>query len=247
MKLILSPTKTMGADGPETGMPATVPPFEAQALDLNSQLSRLDRDGIRALYKTSDALTAKTLEQIREFKDAPGVPALFAFRGEAFKTLDPDTLSPEDLAFARDHLFILSGLYGILGPMDAIRPYRLDLTTPFKPGGKGLKAFWKKRIIPWFEKRLQPEEFILNLASEEYASLFRGTALEGRMITLQFREQAGGKLKNNSVRAKQARGLFAREIIRRRIEAPQEINPLSPEGYAFSKTHSRSGDWFFIR
>jgi cytoplasmic iron level regulating protein YaaA (DUF328/UPF0246 family) len=247
MKLILSPTKTMAFDAPETGIPKASPVFESQAADLNRQLSRLNRDQIQALYKTSDSLTQKTLEQIRGFDTAASGPALFVFRGEAFKTLDPMSFSREDLEFARDHLFILSGLYGILSPLDGIRPYRLDLNTPFKPGKKSLTIFWKEFVVPWAEGQLAAGEAILNLASEEYAALLRGSVLEDRLITLQFRQKDGQKLKNNSVRAKQARGLFAREVILNRIQDPEDLKSLSPEGYVFSQDHSGPADWFFIR
>jgi len=245
MKIILSPTKTMAFDIPETGMAPGTPLFEAEAEDLIRELAALDRDEIQALYKTSHALTEKTLEQIRGFEGAAAGPALFVFRGEAFKTLDPQGLSRDGLAFARDHLWILSGLYGILAPMDAIRPYRLDLNTPLKPCGKSLTAFWKERVEPRAKAQLAPGEDILNLASEEYAALIRRSDLEERMITLQFRE--GGSLKNNSVRSKQARGLFARTVIEHKIQNPEDLKALCPEGYAYSEGHSSPAEWFFIR
>lgn len=246
MKLILSPTKTMAFDLLETGTAVRRPPFESEAMNLNRQLARLEREQIQTLYKTSDALTQKTLEQIRNFDAADSGPALFVFRGEAFKTLDPKSFSREDLAFAQDHLRILSGLYGILTPMDGIRPYRLDLNTPLKPGKQSLTAFWKKRVVPWVEAELAPSEPILNLASEEYAALLRGSPLESRMITLQFRQRDGKKLKNNSVRAKQARGVFARTVIDKRLQDPEPLKSLSPEGYAYSREHSSSMEWIFI-
>jgi len=245
MRLILSPTKTM--DVPKTGMATGVPPFEPEAGALNKKLACLDRDGIQALYKTSSALTDKTLEQIREFDGAPAGPALFVFRGEAFKTLDPQGLSQKDIDFAQDHLWILSGLYGILAPMDGIRPYRLDLNTPLKPGGKSLTAFWKKRVVSWAGTMLAPGEPILNLASEEYATLFRRSDLEERMITLQFRHRNGDKLKNNAVRAKQARGIFARAVIQHRIQDPETLKTLCPAGYTYSAPHSSLSELFFIQ
>lgn len=245
MKLILSPTKTMAFDIQRPGTAS--PPFDAEAWDLNRKLGQLDRDGIQALYKTSPALTEKTLEQIRGFEGAALGPALFVFRGEAFKTLDPQSLSREDLGFARDHLWILSGLYGILAPMDGVRPYRLDLNTPLKPGGKSLTAFWRDRVTSWAGARLATKEPILNLASDEYAALFYRSDLEERMITLQFRQKEGERLRNNSVRAKQARGLFARTVIEHRIQNPEELKALPPEGYAYSGEHCSPAEWVFIR
>ena len=247
MKLILSPTKTMAFDIPETGVAQSTPPFESEAMDLNRELAKIDREKIQALFKTSDALTQKTLDQIRGFDRAASAPALFVFRGEAFKTLNPQDLSREDLTFASEHLWILSGLYGILTPMDGVRPYRLDLTTPLKPEGKSLTAFWKKRVVPWAGERLSPEEPILNLASDEYAALFRRSTLTDRMITLQFRQREADRLKNNSVRAKQARGLFARAVIEDKIQNPDTLKDLCLDGYAYSGQSSSPAEWFFIR
>jgi len=247
MRLILSPTKTMAVDLPDTGMAQSTPPFASEAVGLNRELAQLGRDEIQSLYKTSKALTQKTLDQIRGFETADSGPALFVFRGEAFKTLEAQRLSREDLSFTMDCLWIFSGLYGILTPMDAIRPYRLDLNNPLKPEGKSLTAFWKDRVVAWAASQLAPDEPILNLASEEYAALFRRSDLENRMITLQFRQNEGGKLKNNSVRAKQARGLFARTTIENRIQNPEDIKPLTPEGYAYSHNLSSPHEWVFIR
>ena len=247
MKLVLSPTKTMAGSAPDLGGTPDLPVFEREAAALNRQLARMGQQEIRALFKTSEALTLKILSQIKDFETAPPVPALFAFRGEAFKTLDPETFSEQDLAFARQHLRIFSGLYGILGPMDGIRPYRLDAATPLPQGKKSLKAFWKERLAPWFREFLGPDEPLLNLASEEYAGLLRGAGLEGRTITLQFREQDGEKLKNLSVRAKQARGVFARAVITGRIQDPGALKTLSPGGYVYSENHSSASEWVFIR
>lgn len=247
MKLILSPTKTMIGEPTGIGGKLGIPFFEQNARALNRQLAKLSELEIRSLFKTGDALTQKTLEQIRIFKTASPAPALFAFRGEAFKTLNSDSFSAEDLAFAQTHLRILSGLYGILSPMDGIRPYRLDAATPLKQGKKSLRMFWKEKLGPWFLDFLAPDEVLLNLASEEYASLLRVPGLAERTITLQFREQDGKKLKNIPVRAKQARGIFARAVILNRIQTPSNLKTLSPDGYVYSERHSNALEWFFIR
>ena len=245
MKLILSPTKTMTPAHSRAAMPR--PTFESAARELIRQLSTLDFNGLKALYKASDALIQKSRDQIHGFDDAQAGPALFVFRGEAFKTLDAPSLSPEEISFAAAHVRIFSGLYGILSPLDAVKPYRLDFNTPLKINDQGMKAFWQERINLYFDQLLAPDEPLLNLASQEYASILQPQTLKGRMIQLQFRERAGEKLKNLSVRAKQARGAFAGHIIRRGITDPLALKEEAIDGYGFDPELSTEREWFFIR
>ena len=241
MKLILSPTKTMVLPGAEH--PLTTPAFDAEAADLILKLQALDMNGLAALFKTSEALTQKTREQIASFGETSRGPAIFSFRGDAFKSLGAEDFSPSDLAFAQRHLAIFSGLYGVLSPFDGIRPYRLDFNTPLKVDGGSLKAFWKKRLVPWFQNFLAPGEPLLDLASREYSSIldFPG------MIHFQFREGRGHDLKNVSVRAKQARGAFARYIIQQNLASPDVLKDVSLDGYEYDSGLSSPGEWFFTR
>ncbi len=245
MKFILSPTKTMaGADVPPA---QSRPAFEAEAGALIRELAPLSVAEVGILYKTSEALTRKTRDQIHGFETAPETAALTAFRGEAFKTLAPENFSPRDLAFANAHLRIFSGLYGILAPLDAIRPYRLDFTTPLKVEGKGLAAFWKERINSYFREWMAPGEALVNLASDEYSRILTPKGAPWVCIDLQFREKGDGKLKNLSVRAKQARGSFARYLIENRISSAGALKTAVVDGYAYEPTLSSEGEWFFVR
>lgn len=249
MKLFLSPTKTMVFDTAASDIsetPPGIPRFEQEARELIQQLALLNQDEIQTLFKTSEALTQKSWDQIRTFDRASSAPALFVFRGEAFKTLAPDEFTREQLEFAQANLFILSGLYGILTPMDAIRPYRLDLNTPFRVNGNGLKAFWKERVGSFLKERIDPKEPILNLASDEYASLIKGSSLSEQMITLQFRQREKGRLKNIAVRAKQNRGIFTKAVIENLIQSPDSLKEMTIGGYAYSPDLSSPNEWFFI-
>ncbi len=248
MKLILSPTKTMEMGSPDLfGLSTGHPVFQKEAVQLIQALSHLDQADLKKLFKTSDALTLKVSKMIAGFKDAVSCPALFAFKGEAFKTLSPDDFTKNQLQFASNHLKIFSGLYGILSPLDNIRPYRLDFNTPLKLDGVGMKPFWKQRLIPFFESLLAPGEYLLNLASDEFASTLSSKTLKQRTLTFQFREEKEGTLKNIPVRAKQARGLFARYIIQNAISDPEHLKQVSIEDYAYSKALSSPMEWFFIR
>lgn len=248
MLLILSPTKTMATKAPD--LPAVFsgqPEFKNDANRLVQTLIPLDQADLKSLFKTSDALTCKVKEMINGFGNAAACPALFAFKGEAFKALAPEDFSQTHLRFAQDNLRILSGLYGVLRPMDPIKPYRLDFNTPLKPGGQSLKAFWKEKLIPVFENRVTPEAPLVNLASDEYASALSSPPLKQNTITLQFREKRQGKLKNVPVRAKQARGLFARHIIQNAWTDPDNLKQVSIDGYTYAPDLSSPREWFFTR
>ena len=210
-------------------------------------LRPMDFSAVQALFRTSDALTRKTCDQIRGFEEAESGPAIFTFRGEAFKTLAPESFNREQLEFANARLRILSGLYGAVCPMDRITPYRLDFSTPLKIGKTGLKVFWKKRLIPYFEEFLGPDGQLVNLASDEYSTVLSSDFLRKRTIGIQFRERTDGRLKNLSVRAKQARGAFAAYIIQNRISRPEALKQACIDGYEFEAELSSDQEWFFIR
>jgi cytoplasmic iron level regulating protein YaaA (DUF328/UPF0246 family) len=249
MKILVSPTKTMAFDK----IPASLqmgmsrPRFEREAGLLNQELKALDFGTVKDMFKTSDRLTQKTRDHIHDFTLAVPGPALFTFQGEAFKTMNPRQFDPDQLAFANETLKIFSGLYGVLRPMDGIKPYRLDFNTPLPRGSKKLKLFWKEKIISYFEEQTQKGEVILNLASEEYSSILDSSRLKSQGITLQFREMVEGKLKNLSVRAKQARGLFAGEIIQKKMTNVNAIKKISLSGYGYREDLSTRTEWFFIR
>lgn len=259
MKILVSPTKTMVFDKTpaQLALKMSQPRFENESGILNRQLKPLDFKKLKQLFKVSDGLTQKTLDHIQNFARAVPEPALFVFQGEAFKTMNPRQFNPDQLAFANAHLQIFSGLYGVLRPMDGIKPYRLDFNTPFRLGAKGLKLFWREKIIPFFEEVTQKDEVILNLASEEYSSILcsgnlgsgnlGSSHLKDQMVTLQFRQREKDKLKNQSVRAKQARGLFAAQIIQHQITDAAAIKKIILADYAYSEDLSSDTEWFFVR
>ncbi|MEH0021707.1 MAG: YaaA family protein [Desulfobacter sp.] len=249
MKLILSPTKTMASPGLDAiqGLCPEEPEFAGDAARLIRLLGAMDEAALQKLLKTNDALTLKTLGQIQGFDTADPGPAVFAFRGEAFKTLAPGQFDRDALAFCNAHLRILSGLYGVLRPLDRIKPYRLDFNTPLDVGGVSLKTFWRQKLVPYFEALAGPEEYIVNLASGEYSSALSSRALKQKMIHIQFRENTDKRLKNIPVRAKQARGAFAAHIVKHRITRPQALKKAGVDGYTYAAALSSELEWFFIR
>jgi len=249
MKILVSPAKTMAFDKIPISLHIRMsqPRFEREAGLLNQELKALDFEALKKLFKTSAGLTQKTQDQIRDFTLAAPGPALFVFQGEAFKTMDSRQFAPDQLAFATKNLQIFSGLYGVLRPMDGIKPYRLDFNTPLCTSSKGLKQFWQEKIVPCFENQTPKGEVILNLASKEYSSILGTSRLKDQIITLQFRERVKGVLKNLSVRAKQARGLFASQIIQKKITNPNAVKKISLADYGYEKDLSSKTEWFFIR
>ena len=179
------------------------------------ELQTLDFGTLKKVFKTSEKLAPKTQDQLRGFNLADPKPALFVFQGEAFKTMNPQKFTPGQLEYANENLYILSGLYGVLRAKDGIKPYRLDFNITLSMGL--VKHFWQEKILSYFKNRVPQNEILLNLASAEYSGILTRSPLGDRIITLQFREREKGKLKNLSVRAKQARGLFAGEIIRKKL------------------------------
>jgi cytoplasmic iron level regulating protein YaaA (DUF328/UPF0246 family) len=249
MKILVSPTKTMAFDRTLSGLPLEMsrPGFEREAGILNRELKIRDFEDLKKLFKTSDPLTQKTKDQIQNFALAKPEPALFVFQGEAFKTMNPRRFDLDQLGFANENLKILSGLYGVLRPMDGIKPYRLDFNTPLRMNSKGLKQFWQEKILTCFEDPSQKDEVILNLASQEYSSILSHSRLKDRIITLQFREREKGKLKNQSVRTKQARGLFTGKIIQKKLTNAEEIKEITLSDYSYAEDLSSKTEWFFIR
>jgi cytoplasmic iron level regulating protein YaaA (DUF328/UPF0246 family) len=249
MKLLVSPTKTMAFDQIPAHLPLEMsrPRFEQEAHILNQELKRLDFSALKKLFKTSDGLTRKTQDQIQDFESSAPGPALFVFQGEAFKTMNPRRFDPDQLGFANKVLQIFSGLYGILRPMDGIKPYRLDFNTPLHVDSRGMKQFWQEKISACFEATPPKKEIILNLASKEYTSILGPGRLTDQMITLQFRERVNGQLKNLSVRSKQARGLFAGEIIQKQICTADAIKHICLSDYEYAPDLSSKTEWFFVR
>jgi cytoplasmic iron level regulating protein YaaA (DUF328/UPF0246 family) len=176
--------------------------------------------------------------------------ALLAFSGDVYRKLDSGSLSPADLRWAQDHLRILSGLYGLLRPLDLIQPYRLEMGTRLpNPRGKSLYAFWGDRLADALnaEHAARPAAAVLNLASIEYIKAVPVERLEMPMVTASFQEWRDGKLKTIAFSAKRARGLMARFVIEGRIERPEQLHEFAVEGYSFQPQLSTADRLLFAR
>jgi cytoplasmic iron level regulating protein YaaA (DUF328/UPF0246 family) len=249
MKIILSPAKLMRPHQvPFIGKPIHLK--EAKVLMQNLKAWSVKELSTR--MKLSEAKAEETYQIIQKWgakkNHVNTSPALFAYIGEAFKALDADSCSQDELAYLQDNLFILSGIYGILKPLDQIEMYRLEMAQRgVAPEGVSLYEFWRLKVENYLLKALAKEEFLLNLASSEYSDLLQEPKLRSRMITPHFFEEKNGQLKAVSVFSKQARGTMARWCAQHAVDTPEEIKNCTALGYTFVDGQSSATDWMFIR
>ncbi|WP_310462453.1 peroxide stress protein YaaA [Sphaerotilus sp.] len=262
MLLLLSPAKSLDFETPTTVEP-TRPVFMAEAAALIGQLRTQSPNQIAALMTLSDKLAALNVARYGAWRprNTPvnSKPAVLAFNGDVYDGLAAPTLSSEDIAWAQDHVAILSGLYGVLRPLDALQPYRLEMGTRWaNPRGKDLYAWWGDRIAKELLHRLSTRKarsaasgspVIVNLASQEYAKAALRPALvqRTRVIECVFEDWKDTGYKIISFYAKQARGLMARHAITHRLDDPQALQGFDLGGYRFDATASAGDRWVFRR
>jgi cytoplasmic iron level regulating protein YaaA (DUF328/UPF0246 family) len=184
------------------------------------------------------------------FTEQNAKAALFTFNGDVYQGLDALSLSDDDIAFAQQHLRILSGLYGVLRPLDLMQPYRLEMGTKLaNPQGKDLYAFWQDTITTLLNQQLSAlnSELVVNLASQEYFKAVKPKLLNGRVITPVFKDFKNGQYKIISFFAKKARGLMARYIIQHRLSRAEQLTGFNLAGYQFSREHSSANELVFLR
>jgi uncharacterized protein len=176
--------------------------------------------------------------------------AIAVFKGQVFIGLQANTLSEDDLLFAQDHMFILSGLYGTLRPLDIIQPYRLEMGTDLvNPRGKNLYQFWGTKLTEIINAELSKhkQKVLINLASNEYFKAINPKQIQGNIITPVFKEAKGNGFKQVTIYAKTARGYMSRFIIQNRIENPEDIKAFDTDGYLFNSDLSTEKEWVFTR
>jgi hypothetical protein len=250
MIAILSPAKTLDYKRPVPPLPPTEPVFADDAGKLARSAARLPRARLMELMHISKELAALNADRFRGFADQPERPAIYAFAGDVYTGFEVRSLDEEAVLFAQDHVRILSGLYGLLRPLDAIRPYRLEMGTRWAPRRADLYAYWGPRIAQALDRDLaaQGDLTVVNLASKEY-----WRAVEGRLdpgapvIEIDFREEGPAGLRFNTFAAKRARGMMARCICEHRLDHPESLKAFDSDGYAFVPGQSDAQRWRFSR
>lgn len=251
MIAVLSPAKSLDYNRSLPDITPTRPRFSEEADELAHAAAKLGARKLGKLMHISDKLAKLNAERYRDFDDAPERPALFAFNGDVYLGFEARTLDDPAIAFAQDHVRILSGLYGLLRPLDAIRPYRLEMGTKWAPGRKKtLYDHWGTRIGDALAHELAAEGsgVVINLASKEYWQAVETCRPSGaRIITVDFRDLGPDGPFFNSFGAKRARGMMARWLSEHRIADPEHLKGFDSDGYRFEPEGSEADAWLFLR
>ena len=254
MLYLISPAKTLDYETPVGDVPHTEPGFIPQSVKLIDVLKKKSARQVARLMDLSDNLATLNVERYQawspEFGRHNAKQAVLAFDGDVYDGLRAKTLQPDDLDWAQRHLCILSGLYGVLRPLDWIQPYRLEMGTALKAGrAANLYQFWAPHIAAYLNQRLaaDPSPVVVNLASQEYFKAVDTRALKARVIDVVFEELRGSGYKIISFSAKRARGLMARWAIQQRVQTPRTLEGFDADGYAFDSAVSRPDRLVFRR
>lgn len=254
MLIVLSPAKSLDYETPAATTKHTQPEFMPQAASLVGILHRLSPSKIASLMKISDSLaalnTGRFASWMPECTNENAKQAVLAFSGDVYQGLEATTLTSRQLDWLQSHVRILSGLYGVLRPLDLLQPYRLEMGTKLaNPKGKDLYAFWGAAITECLNRALksQKEKVLVNLASEEYFKSVHPAALDAAVITPVFQDWSGGKYKVLAFHAKRARGLMARFAAVHGITQVEKLKDFDSAGYAFDETASDDLNWVFRR
>lgn len=255
MLIVLSPAKSLDFESPVLDIETTRPQFAKEAVELVRQLREFAPADIAKLMSLSDALAALNVARYASFAERGKAPhtraALLAFDGDVYTGLDARRLDAASLDFAQRHLRILSGLYGVLRPLDLIQAYRLEMGTRLpNPRGRDLYAWWGKQPAKALRQALDAAEgtsVLVNLASEEYFKAVDLVALGVPVVQPVFQERRAGQYKIVSFSAKRARGAMARFAIERQLVDPQGLKRFDVDGYAFDEAASDASTWYFRR
>jgi cytoplasmic iron level regulating protein YaaA (DUF328/UPF0246 family) len=264
MLIVISPAKTLDFETPAPFKTSTQPIFLEQSQQLIETLRAFDPQQISTLMAISPKLSELNWQRFLEwsppFTASNAKPALLAFRGDVYTGLDADSFSKADRDYAQKHLRILSGLYGVLKPLDLIQAYRLEMGTTLSTvigntRGRNLYEFWGDRITEALNAELaqQKKPVLINLASEEYFKAVRPKKLAAEIVTPLFKERKGGDYKIVSFYAKKARGLMSSFILRNRINKIADIKAFDIDGYSFNqdlsadRNLSGAREWIFTR
>ena len=254
MLMVISPAKTLDYDTPPVIEQSTQPRFVEHSVELIEVLREKSPQDIAKLMSLSDKLASLNVARYgsweRESTPQNAKQALLAFKGDVYTGLNAEDFSTDDFAFAQQHLRMLSGLYGLLRPLDLMQPYRLEMGTKLaNPRGKDLYTFWGERISQWLNEDLeaQGDQVLLNLASQEYFGAVKPKALNARVIDTVFKDQKNGQYKIISFYAKKARGLMARYVIKERLQDPEGLKDFNLDGYRFDAVSSSENQLVFLR
>jgi cytoplasmic iron level regulating protein YaaA (DUF328/UPF0246 family) len=249
MLAVLSPAKKLNFDPLADGFAQSLPEFQNDANTLAKIASKLSVSDLRGLMKISEDLASLNKTRFAAFAPASdeqnSKQAAFAFAGDTYTGLQAENLETDDVVYAQDHIRILSGLYGVLKPLDRIQPYRLEMGSRLQnKAGTNLYAYWGDRVGAALDQA--SDGVVVNCASNEYFKA-TGKNMTSRIITPSFKEERDDELKMIGFFAKKARGMMARFMVLNRIEDPEGLKDFDLEGYKFQPELSGENDWVFTR
>ena len=250
--MVISPAKSLDFTAPDQVLPLTTPELKAQIAELAKVTRKLTAADLRRLMHISEKLAALNYERFQAF-DAQvedGLQAVIAFNGDVYAGLAARELDRPALDWAQDHLRILSGLYGLLRPLDALQAYRLEMGTRLKTKkGANLYDFWGETLAKTLNAAAQghADPTLVNLASQEYFGAVDAKALKLPTVTCHFKEERGNTLRVLGFFAKKARGRMARFVIDNRIDRAEGLKDFALDGYGFRQDLSTPADWIFAR
>ncbi len=254
MLTVISPAKTLDFETAPTTRRATQPEFLEQAAELVDDARGLSPDDIAGLMGVSETIAQLNHRRFMNFSTPFNLDnakqAVLAFKGDVYTGLEAETLDGAQLRFAQKHLRILSGLYGMLRPLDLMQPYRLEMGLKFdNRGGSNLYQFWGDRITESLNRDIgkSGSKVLVNLASNEYFKSVQAKALDADIITPVFKDLRGGKYKMISFFAKKARGQMARFIVEKSLNEPAGLKRFRTDGYRYNKAESTAREWVFTR
>ncbi len=254
MLAVLSPAKSLDFDTPPVTRKCTLPEFPAESADLIARLRGYSPARLSRLMGISDKLANLNADRYAtwepQFTPDCAKAAALAFAGDVYNGLRASEFSERDFNWAQKRLRILSGLHGVLRPLDLIHPYRLEMGTSLpNRRGKDLYAFWGDRVTRSLNEALAEtgSRHLVNLASQEYFSVVQPGALDAQVINVQFKDLKNGRYKFMSFYGKQARGAMARYMVRERVRTLKALKAFAEDGYYFSEDQSGEYDWVFLR
>lgn len=252
MLIVLSPAKALNFDAPPLSAPLTTPELTAETAELAKVTKKLKAADLKRLMSLSDDLAKLNRERFQAFDPASeeGLQAAFAFNGDVYQGLKARTLTKKDLAWAQDHVRILSGLYGLLRPLDAIQPYRLEMHSRLKTKrGQTLYEFWGATIAEKLNEAAlgHKDKTLVNCASGEYFGAVDRAALKLPVVACRFLEEKDGEARIISFYAKRARGSLARWATLNRVQRAADLKAFDADGYRFDLASSSDEEFTFVR
>ena len=254
MLIVISPAKTLDYETTPKTKVFTTPDYLDHSQRLISRLRNFSSLDISGLMKVSAKIADLNFDRYESWKtpftEKNAKQAILAFKGDVYTGLDAESFKADDFKFAQKHLRVLSGLYGLLRPLDLMQPYRLEMGTRLKTDeGKNLYEFWGSDITEGLNNQLKKikSDTLINLASNEYFKSVKPKELNARIITPAFKEFKNGEYKMIGIYAKKARGLLSRYIIKNKLSDPEDLKLFNEEGYKFNKTLSKGNNWVFTR